>query len=258
MKKLILLVAILSLFAIGVIEGSTPVKPATQTTLTVTDAGLVESDIDDLLQLQPGTTLSLQRSVFSGCVVDFAQPLRTDTNTLEDGQGNIISSETVDINDLTQQQQDTLAEFLKTQNCSAASDLYTFKLTNETVNNSTALQDDDDLTFSLPANSAWAIEMALFYSSSAAAGLDVSFTCPLNAFMYLNRTDTQAIVADCGNIITSAGLGVSTANNTSVKYYGLVNVQDAGDLTLQWAQNAADPTNTVLRRGSYLKLTRLQ
>lgn len=255
MKKLLVLgIALFMAFGFLVAEGS----PPKQSTLTFTDPGIALSDIEELLDLNPGTVASFQRSVFSGCEVDFNLPLRTDTNTVQDLQGNIVSQQSVDINDLTEAQQDTLHDFLKTQNCSAASDLYKFKLTNETVNNSTTLQDDDDLTFALPTNSAWAVEMALFYSSSAAAGLNVSFSCPANAFMYLNRTDTQAVVADCGAGTSSAGLGTTTANNTSIKYYGLVNVQDAGDLTLQWAQNAADPTNTVLRRGSYLKLTRLQ
>lgn len=139
------------------------------------------------------------------------------------------------------------------------------KTANETVNTSAALQDDDDLLFAVGASEVWEFECVLWYESATTPDLKVAFTCPAAATLWwvlsgLNDTGTQW--NENGTIVgsgTAAALfGGGAASIRSARLRGLlVNSTNAGNLTLQWAQNTSNGSNTIVYANSTLKGYRL-
>lgn len=133
------------------------------------------------------------------------------------------------------------------------------KTVTETVNNSLALQNDDDLVFAVAANETWEFHALLRVTSAAAAGFDFDFTIP--AASTYNRKASQLWDG------TTIRLSIQTALDTEDSYAGavaalsddylvidglLVNGANAGNVQLRWAQNVADASDTQVLAGSYL------
>lgn len=142
------------------------------------------------------------------------------------------------------------------------------KATTLTVNNSTTYVNDPELFIPLVANSVWIIEFTLFYSSLAAAAAKVNLTVPSGgAFTFGNDSlsltaTTTANAIDRGVVFAGGGghgLGAAGVGNPVVSYpKGYCSIgATAGNAQLQFAQDTANASNTVLMPGSTMKLTRV-
>ena len=129
------------------------------------------------------------------------------------------------------------------------------KQVSETVVNSNVLQDDDELFFSVEAVKQYVFRLYVRTSSSSAtpdfkltmngpAGCWISFNYN-SANIEYNIGDEVAIAVLAGQVRMSIIQGIITVGAT------------AGSLTLQWAQQVADPTGTTVLVGSWMTIEEL-
>lgn len=137
------------------------------------------------------------------------------------------------------------------------------KAADETVNASTAFQDDNHLAFAVEASKAYAVRGRLFIDTPAAADFKFQFTGPASPTLVLLkynwiadgsfRADNAFITA-----FSSAAVASWAATSKAIIEFDMViqNGANAGTVTLQWAQNAASGVTTVYA-GSYLEYRKL-
>lgn len=146
-------------------------------------------------------------------------------------------------------------------NFNALPHLVVRKSADETVNNSTTLQNDDALLMALGATETWWVEFDVIYSSSTVADIKIAFTIPGGASMALSAMWMSSVpTAGISNWLVS---GTATdlqgrAENLVVPIKGFVaTAGTAGNITMQWAQNALEATNTIVRANSTLWATKI-
>lgn len=132
------------------------------------------------------------------------------------------------------------------------------KAADESVTTSTSLQDDDHLTFSVSASTAYQFEGVLHLNVAGAGAFKMTFTGPagsVGAFSVIYGTSTQEdIAAGSAALGSSVSLapGGSPTGRTARFWGGIQTGGSSGSCTLQWAQVIASGTATVMA-GSYLK-----
>jgi hypothetical protein len=141
------------------------------------------------------------------------------------------------------------------------------KTADETVNNSTVLQNDDQLLLPIGASQTWAFEMFIYFTkANAAPGFKFDFAIPAttagrhmgsNVDERLDDALAAAVFAstDLTSDITLDFAG--TTNPALIHIIGTVSTGDAGNLQFRWAQAVANASNTVVKAGSWMKATRL-
>lgn len=128
-----------------------------------------------------------------------------------------------------------------------------YKSADETVNNSSTLQDDNELTFSIGANEVWAFTLCLLATSETTPNLRYKFTVPSGAdyimmpFYYsgsvgTNASSSYAFIGTDGDPFTNVDFAHGVVRNSS----------NAGSVQLQWSQDVAEASNSIVRRGSYI------
>ena len=132
------------------------------------------------------------------------------------------------------------------------------KTADETVNNSTTLQNDDHLLgWTMDANGVYAVIGCLLVDSGATPDIKFQWTLPASAVGYTvvvdNGGSEQATHAAAG-VITTAGAGTIQAVPISGVF---IIAGTSGTATLQWAQNTADASDTKLRTGSWIAVIKL-
>lgn len=132
------------------------------------------------------------------------------------------------------------------------------------VNNTTVLVNDPLQVVALDSGARYMWEAMQFYDSSGTADIKFAFTTPTFSSMRwggigvatAGLTDIQVGTANAsGTAIAYGGNGVGTT--LTLKIEGYIVTTAAGNLQLQFAQQVADPTDTVIRNGSYLKVWRM-
>ena len=132
------------------------------------------------------------------------------------------------------------------------------KTADETVNNSVTLQDDNVLLFAAAANEKWQFEGVLILTAvNTTPDFKMTFTGPAASVGSWAAifSDETTVAVDAG----SAALGtaqsfVSAQVPRIVRFWGAIaNGANAGNLTLQWAQDTATAVNTQVLAGSYIK-----
>lgn len=128
------------------------------------------------------------------------------------------------------------------------------------VNNSTVLVNDPLQVVALDTGRTYMWEAMEFYDSAAAADIKFAFTTPTFSVMRwggigaatAGTTDLQVSTAIAsGTAIAYGATGVGTTLMLVIQ--GFITTTAAGNLQLQFAQQTADPSDTVLRNGCYLK-----
>lgn len=134
----------------------------------------------------------------------------------------------------------------------------------EIVNNSTTLQNDDDLFIALGANETWKFFAFLLYENNSSGGADdlkVGWTVPSGATIRwmpqgLNATNTFYSDHDAYSGGTAA-FGTSTIERIALMHGFVFTSTTAGNLQLQWAQGVASATDLRVQRGSFLEAKRI-
>ena len=140
------------------------------------------------------------------------------------------------------------------------------KTADETVNNSSTLQNDDHFSsISLSANTLYKIEIDIELTNTVGAGFKIGWTFSQALadtgwanFLYDDSASGGANYYG-GFSFASASIGLSDYENYGSKLTGYFksNASNGGTLTITWAQDAATVGNTTMRIGSTLKLTKV-
>lgn len=132
----------------------------------------------------------------------------------------------------------------------AARSVTKVKAAAESVLNSTALQNDDDLTFPIAANETWVVEWALYCDGSTTGDFRGAVAAPAGAAGIVSMigqaqnatTAFGAILNQAGALGAALGAGMVGAGTTLpiVVRASVVNGATPGTVALQWAQNGLD------------------
>jgi hypothetical protein len=141
--------------------------------------------------------------------------------------------------------------------------IYARKTSDETIISSSTLQNDDDLAWPVAASAVYEFELHMLASSGTTPDLKTGFTFPtgMTGALYGIGPDASgtppAVTFDAGAL--SAVLNWNgTGGNSHYMLWGILTVAPtAGTLQLQWAQGTLTASNTIMRAGSYGKLTRI-
>lgn len=148
-----------------------------------------------------------------------------------------------------------------------------YKTADETVNNSTTLQNDDHLAFAIAANEVWAFRLVVYYTNaSGTPGIKFAFTVPASCTgIFFGKARLWA-AADSFTTSASGDFIETTITTTPGGGFGsgftfavgvvelqgvITNSSTAGTIQYQWAQAAAVASNTIAKLGSYMDLKRL-
>lgn len=136
------------------------------------------------------------------------------------------------------------------------------KASDEIVNNSTTLQDDNELIIPLDASSTYIFDGLITYNSATAADLQMDFTVPAGASGRRWLTYPQTTVTSCvtttvthnGGSITASATNIgATGANCDIPIRGIITTAGtSGNFVVQWAQNTADVSDSTVVAGSYL------
>jgi hypothetical protein len=146
--------------------------------------------------------------------------------------------------------------------------------TADTVRNSagtgTTLTDDPHLVVPLLANTLYHIQGVLFYTSAANADIKIAWIYPAATSVDLacvggavgstgaTASGSWQTYDDASGTAYITGLGGIDSQKAHILVSGLVEVgANAGNLTLQWAQQTAQATDTTLHNRSHLFATRV-
>ena len=125
------------------------------------------------------------------------------------------------------------------------------KASDETVNNSTTLQDDDDLLFAVGANEEWTVSFHLLINASAAG--DFKFQLSVPSGTADGRMHTTGEFSESSSVSW-----VSNGANEYLFFTAMVLVAGTGgNVVLQWAQNTADVSDCKVLTGSSLTARRI-
>ncbi len=134
------------------------------------------------------------------------------------------------------------------------------KSANETVNNSAAMQNDDHIVASVVANATYEWQFRPEYLSQLTPDLKFQWTVPASATMVWGGVyaDTAGGMVTPGNLTAASVVAICGAAADFTGWFTgtLVTAATAGNCTLQWAQNTANATNTIMYLGTYFRIRR--
>lgn len=133
------------------------------------------------------------------------------------------------------------------------------KTANETVNNSAVLQNDDELAIAVEANLTYDFDAEIIYNSGTTPDIKFAWTFPAGLTMfYAVYAAGGGVFLGYNEIETSVPVldGIGSAVGMLLKGTVIVS-STAGTLQLQWAQNTATASNTVVQPGSYIRLKKI-
>lgn len=129
----------------------------------------------------------------------------------------------------------------------------------QTVNNTATFQNDNTLTLAVDANTTYRCHLHLSYTSGTTPDFKYQFTKPtgatLSAWSFVGYSTAVAFAYGGSGDAQSIGGNVSAL---PLDAWGILTTSStAGSFTLQWAQNTATASDTVVLAGSFLELLRV-
>lgn len=134
------------------------------------------------------------------------------------------------------------------------------KTANETVNNSTVLQDDNHMVASVVTNATYEWYLRPIFISQATPDVKIQLTAPAGATAVYGGQyeDTAIVFGSAGNFTLASTLNIGGSGGDLNALFGgtLITGATAGNFTVQWAQVTANVSNTIFYLGSYLRIRR--
>jgi len=129
------------------------------------------------------------------------------------------------------------------------------------VNNSVVLVASSYLTLPVVANGFYIYESSILYDSSATANFQHLIVCPNfstnGQLARLNITTAGTLTLNADTSLSTASQGAGVGTSRSVTRSGLLAIGVAGNVSIQFSQNTANASNTVLKQGSWIRLTQV-
>lgn len=128
------------------------------------------------------------------------------------------------------------------------------KSADETVNNSTTVQDDDDFSFSVAASSTYVVEMGLRINSGTTPDFEFLFTAPTGAsWQGLTLGSTTTAVNQFTDATGETAIDGQGADRLHIIYAVFTIGVTAGTVQFQWAQGTGDMSDTKVLENSWMK-----
>lgn len=138
--------------------------------------------------------------------------------------------------------------------------VYARKTADETVNNSTTLQNDDHLLVSVAANAVYDFKLILHYNSGTTPDLKVGWSVPSGTTMVWGGyiADTTGAVTSVAALTQTSVQAIGGSGSNIYQFFSgvVVTSTTAGTLQLQWAQNTLTASDSKILAGSELTLIR--
>lgn len=143
------------------------------------------------------------------------------------------------------------------------------KLAAESVSNSAALQNDDELTFQIGANETWLAEFLLDVGALlSTTGILLAVTVPSGATVNVSAGCMPAVVtaadeyekrsAVAGGTLTFAAAKLAAATDAQFRVIAYVaNSTTAGAIQLQFGQATSSGTAVTVRAGSFVRAVKI-
>ncbi|MFO0920537.1 MAG: hypothetical protein U0451_02590 [Candidatus Saccharimonadales bacterium] len=132
------------------------------------------------------------------------------------------------------------------------------KSANEAISSTVALQDDDELFFSIGANETWNFRFVVQGNSGTAPDFRFAVSGPTGATCHVAYSDPEGATGGgqygCG--VTTASVPGSGAAELYEITGSITNGANAGDVRLRWAQFTSNAANTTVYAGSYVEAQR--
>lgn len=137
------------------------------------------------------------------------------------------------------------------------------KSADEIVNNSTTFQDDDHLLFPVGAGQTWVGRIIVFHSGDSTADIKFAVTFPASSTILVTAQVQHASTTAIHSLgfVTTSGAPIGSSGNSaggsSTEILFSVVTTNAGNVTLQWAQNVLTVADTTVKAGSFLTADRI-
>lgn len=143
----------------------------------------------------------------------------------------------------------------------APNEQFVIKSSNESVSSSTTLQNDDEITFVLAANTEYIINGGIFATStSAQPDIKIAFSVPAGARMDIayfaqgGNTRTAELLETSG--VASDMIAIPANQNTIIQTFGsVVTGSTGGTLQFTWTQNTSNASATTVKQGSFMSVS---
>lgn len=145
-----------------------------------------------------------------------------------------------------------------TNNLGEVSKVVVRKSVDETVNNSEAFQNDDDLLFAIAANEIWRFEIWVFYNSATTPDIKFTITFPSGGTARFGNTNDATNRVETVSGTTLGQVSGDGEDEMLILAGVVVNGATAGNVQLQWAQNAATVSDTKVLTNSYLVAEKIE
>jgi len=143
------------------------------------------------------------------------------------------------------------------------------KTANETVNNSNTPQNDDELFVTVAASTLYTTKGLLIFTSGTTPDFRWTWSLPsgashsTNVKIFSRSLAAPSQMVDTRTFITgnsgADGLGTTLSSQGQIiEFTGyILTGANAGTAQLQWSQNTANVSDTILYAGSYIELKRI-
>lgn len=137
------------------------------------------------------------------------------------------------------------------------SGLFAIKASDESVTSSTTLQDDDDLTVTLEANSTYAIEFHIIaYSASAGVNFQWKFEAPSGIFSGQSSEQTGNYYFDTYSPAISLTVALNS-EDLNIFRITAATAGTGGAFKLTWAQNSSSTWAMIVKADSWVRAIKL-
>jgi hypothetical protein len=147
----------------------------------------------------------------------------------------------------------------------------TYKTSDQTVNNTTTLVNATGLSLPIAASGVYAFDSFIMFTSNTTPDFKFNLNMPTSCVGTISNwgagnaittfTSGNSIFTDAFSGTTNVGSsmgGVGTGTAITIRPVGYIkNSTNAGTVQFQFAQNTANASDTVLKEGSWFRLTRL-
>lgn len=146
-----------------------------------------------------------------------------------------------------------------------------YQTADQTVNNTTTYLESTDLVIPVTADASYILESCFFYDTNSTADIKIRIRCPtVTGISLVAPWSSGTAITGVTNNINQQGSGppvtdfempcggVSAGTVLSIRPAGWIEIfTGSGNITVAFAQNTANVSNTILKQGSWLALSRV-
>lgn len=133
------------------------------------------------------------------------------------------------------------------------------KTATETVNNSSAIQNDDELFIALEASTLYYIEVDVIWTSGATPDFKFDFSCPSGLTGSYNVIALAGAATFFGNVAWTGSASTLDGDGTTKHHriYGPALTSSAGTMQFRWAQGTTNLSDTQVFAFSLMQAKKL-